>query len=263
MEKTRKAEKFINEPGVDIVEVVALDGELFEQITTETWRMYKRVKDGRMFKSITHMIDSTWAKDPFLMNYIRMRGEIGKEEFEKAGDQGTRVHEAIHHLEKGGKINLEPYDKKERDALMAFKEFWSSTKPKFLWGETVVYSEKLGFAATIDAFCEIAEEPNSEGVEWVIDWKTSKSCYDTHKIQVEAQKMALEEMTGKKPMGGVVVLGNNTKSGWTLTALTSTDGNMLREIVEHLCRIYDLRFPEQRYIKQYPITLSLKEENKQ
>ncbi len=72
-----------------------------------------------------------------------------------------------------------------------------------------MYSDKYGYAGTMDAVMEI------EGKTYIVDFKTSKDIFDDYLLQAAAYKMAYEEMTETKLHGFLILaLRVPTKKGW-------------------------------------------------
>ncbi|KAK5576212.1 hypothetical protein RB653_007353 [Dictyostelium firmibasis] len=88
---------------------------------------------------------------------------------------------------------LENVPQKVENVKSSF-ELWDKLSGlKFEHRDTLVYSNKYGFAGACDA---VARKPNGELV--LLDWKTSSSLSLNHALQVSAYSKAVEEMTGEK-----------------------------------------------------------------
>jgi hypothetical protein len=121
-----------------------------------------------------------------------------------AGDKGSRVHLAIEMILNGEefKIDTKVLDKtsgemkelnlEELIAVRSFCDWFAETKPEVIATETTIFSEKYGYAGTVDLICRI------EDVLYVVDFKTSKQIWREHELQVSAYRMALEN--GENPI---------------------------------------------------------------
>ena len=107
----------------------------------------------------------------------------------KAGDFGTRAHDAIDQLIAGKKyeeLNL------EEDIQQVVQNFWNwwvnsgvTIDPR---GDTMVFSPRYGYAGALDALAL-----TKDGKLMVCDWKTSNGIYESHIIQTAAYAKAVEE----------------------------------------------------------------------
>ena len=107
----------------------------------------------------------------------------------KAGDFGTRAHDAIDQLIAGTRSEHMKLDEDITQVVKNFWEWWVSSgvtiDPR---GDTMVFSPRYGYAGALDA---LALTP--DGQLMVCDWKTSNAVYETHIIQVAAYAKAVEE----------------------------------------------------------------------
>ena len=155
-----------------------------------------------------------------LIQWIARKGYAEAESIkESAGDRGSRVHNAINDLLQGKKVlwnsiyysNLDKIQKvltnDEYSYLLSFQKFWETEKPFLVENESVVYSDKYGFAGTIDAVVLL------DGKLTILDWKTSSRIHVTHQMQVAAYAYASHEMGRKVAQTGIVRLGTRHKNG--------------------------------------------------
>lgn len=112
-----------------------------------------------------------------------------KETLKKAGDFGTRAHEAIDQLISGTPPENLILDEDIKHVVKNFWDWWlqsgTSLDPR---GDTMVYSPRYGYAGALDALAL-----SEDGKLMVCDWKTSNAVYESHIMQVAAYAKAVEE----------------------------------------------------------------------
>ena len=143
-------------------------------------------------------------------------GDMGNyranEKFEQAGARGTMIHDACEELLIGKEVKLlERFpSKKDQLAITGFINWFNDNKPEFEVTdiERVIASEN-GFAGTLDLYCQIKGRPT------IVDFKTSSSIHDSHKLQITAYQQAFFEMTGIMPDRLILHL-NGTKNGYSV-----------------------------------------------
>lgn len=137
----------------------------------------------------------------------------------KAGDIGTEIHamaEWVLRRELKQEVGDEPSLSDEAASGFVAWDDWrkrTNLVPHLI--EEVVYSDKYGFAGTLDLFCEM--DLPSEDIDGnptgltgrgkvMADWKSGKAIYVEHRMQTAAYMEALIEM-GHAPQGihGMVV----------------------------------------------------------
>jgi hypothetical protein len=110
-------------------------------------------------------------------------------ELRKAGDFGTRAHDAIDQLIAGQCGSDLKVESDIKQVVHNFWDWWTGSgvtlDPR---GDTMVYSPRYGYAGALDA---LAMSP--DGQLMVCDWKTSNYVYESHIIQVAAYAKAVEE----------------------------------------------------------------------
>ncbi len=147
-------------------------------------RFYTR--DGETFyPSVTTVLD-VYPKGFGYMQWLKDMGSNAGEVLARAGEQGTKVHNAIEKYLKGELVGWAPdgkvlYSELEWQMIMRFVEFWNTYKPIIIAGpEKTLISETIKVGGTIDIVCEI------NGELWLIDYKTSNGIYKTHELQLAA-----------------------------------------------------------------------------
>ncbi|HIG93975.1 TPA: hypothetical protein HA234_07305 [Candidatus Woesearchaeota archaeon] len=174
------------------------------QVTYVEERWYHK-KDSDIFApSITYVVHY-YPRGAGFDKWLADKGMDDAEAIKKAaGDKGSRIHAAIEDLLSGKEIT---FDKKyfskedgtekdlsveEWEALLSFSAWHAKYKPKVLRVEETVFQDptedfKSGFAGTVDLVCEI------EGELYIIDFKTSKDIYPSHRLQVSAYKHIIQK----------------------------------------------------------------------
>lgn len=107
---------------------------------------------------------------------------------EESADRGTFVHEVLNAyiFRQGKKFNLSNPEVMNflYETIDIFKDFEKSNDFKPVWGEKSFSLEKFG--GTVDLYC------NLNGLDTIIDFKTSKRFYSSHFIQLGAYIQLLE-----------------------------------------------------------------------
>lgn len=206
-------------------------------------------KEGVCYPSMTHILDCALPTPHGLMEWI---GNKGYEESQRiknsAADLGTFVHECLEQMIKGEEVKLEYIDLKfpnrkqalqVKRCLVGFLNFVAAEKPEFIESEYHFVSEHKGFryGGTIDCKAKI------NGKICGIDFKTSSSLHDKHRIQLtgygQADK-ALEELY-------LIQLGNPTKQRYTLSKV---DPEKFLGQFELCLQVYYLNNPDPKPTKE-------------
>ena len=149
--------------------------------STDGRRYYESVDENKKrlwcYPSVTTKIDAVYPMDSYLVRWIRENGDAGQATFEKAGDEGTEAHIAIDELIQGKKVPTELMSLKVKRCVQAFIDWVTEVNPVFLESEEMIVNHDLKFAGTRDLLCRIGDDT------WVIDYKTSSSVQEKHKIQ--------------------------------------------------------------------------------
>lgn len=158
--------------------------------------------------SLTHIV-SYYPKDKGFEMYLKKNGDESDEIAQMAAERGSKVHQAIEVLNNGGTVKaqdsfINPRNGMEEEltwdeysVIKTYSDWWENEGSKtfvILDVEKVVWPEGKGteeggplhFAATLD----LCVKRISDGAIGIIDVKTSKSVYDSHKIQVSAIREA-------------------------------------------------------------------------
>lgn len=182
------------------------------QITAPDYRFYK-VK-GKYYPSSTYILNS-YPKDIGFYKWLASKNWDEAERIkEEAGNRGSKVHNAIYDLIKGKKIKasdrywndtkniFEPLTNQEWYCLLTFQNWWKDKNPQVIASEIVCYSEKYGYAGTIDFIGVVDNEVV------LIDWKTGSRIYRANWCQVGSyHKAELETGKYKPAKVGILRLG--------------------------------------------------------
>ena len=224
--------------------------------------------------AVTKILGETLPMPDALKNWL---GDIGTEraqqKLESAGERGTLIHEACAKLIKEGKINLlEDFpNRKDKKVLTGFVNFFADYQPQPLEGydktedkifpPEFIVASKRGYAGTIDYVCRINGKP------YIIDFKTSKGIYESHKLQIIAYRQAFYENTGIYCKVALLHLTPLTKIGYslhneskiTIKGKKVTIGDFLA-VLNLYKRLNGGKIPEPPLEEQYPPILYLKKQ---
>lgn len=133
-----------------------------------------------------------------------------------ASDIGTAAHTLFERLARGETINDRHVHADVKAHVRHFREFLEVVQPEFLYWEETCWNDTLGVAGSFDAIGKVY------GEMVMIDWKTSKSVYDSVALQLAAYRYAeriiLADTGESVPMpaldGGAVL--HVRPEGWAL-----------------------------------------------
>jgi hypothetical protein len=212
-----------------------------QQITFLDERFYFDKETGFYQPSVNTVLD-VYPKGYGFNQWLKDLGSNADEVMKKAGDQGTRIHDAIKAFLMGDEIKWtegekDNYNLDEWMMILKFYEFYSTYKPKVIAVEESLVDSELGFGGTLDLVCEL------EGIIWYIDWKSGNSIHKTNKIQVAAYQriwnkqrkekiarlgcMHLKAMTRGADKTGKTIQGE----GWKLDEVE--DADHMYKLFEH------------------------------
>lgn len=164
-----------------------------------------------------------------LSEWKKSKGHFADVILERSAEIGSAVHEFVDRMIKldievrHDDINKMFQNKKEahrvKECLLGFLNFMEEEKPMILSSESMHVGLDFGF--TMDLKCALKSEDYAH--TWVIDWKTSSSATDEHKMQVEVIRR-----TVGADKAAIVVLGNKTKKKYTFSPV-GTDKDILYE----------------------------------
>ncbi len=125
-----------------------------------------------------------------------------KKHSSEAMEIGSHVHSTVESMLRDPSFDQE-WDEDMSPSISAFLKFYlrNDIEPDFL--EKKIYSKKYNYAGTLD----FAGRLNGEQV--IIDWKTSSTIRDKHKLQLSAYHQAMKEEGFEYHKGVIVRLGKD------------------------------------------------------
>jgi len=179
------------------------EGKKVMRITTLNERWYaKPIEDKETgLPKYEFLPSSTWIAGyyPKGIGFWKWLANKGWDEAEAlkiaAGDKGSKVHYACEDIDKGVGIEitkqkypnptngeLEELTIEEIDCINSFKQWLDETKPELLANEITVFGD--GYGGTIDKIYRI------DGQIWIVDLKTSKTVWESAKLQLSSYSNA-------------------------------------------------------------------------
>jgi PD-(D/E)XK nuclease superfamily protein len=184
-------------------------GILQVTIADERWYV-KEEKDAATELPVLRYVPSvTWicGHYPKGIGFYKWLAEHGWDESQAikqaAGDKGSKVHDAISAILRGEEVRIDSEflnrsnDKMEEltleevDGIKSLVDWKNVNEPIHLAWDLTVFSEKFGYAGTIDYICKVGDEV------YLIDFKTSAQVWPEYELQVSAYKQALVEMQAR------------------------------------------------------------------
>ena len=151
------------------------------------------VIDGIEYPSVTEILKV--INKPDLVEWFK-RQDFGTilEESEKAVNIGDIVHDVIHKLLKGERVELKikpEYVSSVKNCINAFMEWKKQKGLEVVETERLVVHKKYFYAGTFDCLARV------DGGLVLLDWKTSGSIYKEYFVQLAAYKEAYEYETNQ------------------------------------------------------------------
>lgn len=192
------------------------------RVTTTDERWYAKVvsdpADG--LPTFAFLPSVTWILSVFpKLGLMKLRDELGADELEMlkklGGERGSKVHEACSAIIEGKEVRLDskfinPNTQVEEELtadearyIMAFVAWVKAEEPEFLVWDKTIYSEKHGYAGTLDF---IARLPKRENAIYLVDIKTSKVIGTDYAMQVSSYKEPIVNL--ENDLGLVEYLGD-------------------------------------------------------
>jgi hypothetical protein len=128
-----------------------------------------------------------------------MKGIDYKKERDKAGGQGTSIHDLAEKYILDQEFEL-PEDKKIQKAFAKFVNWWDSQQYKIVWTEKQMVSESYEFGGCPDL---LVKDKDDKFV--LIDFKTGKHIYQETVIQLGAYARLIFENEGNHITKGIIV----------------------------------------------------------
>jgi len=164
----------------------------------------------KFYPSVTTVLQSYPKGDNF-SRWLKGVGFNADHIVQKAGEEGTRIHDAIEKFLTGKAVEWETdgvmnYNLTEWKCIMRFKEFHDIFKPETIAVERVLVDAKLKLGGTMDYVCRL------NGVVWYIDFKSSNAIHTTSFLQNAAYvKMWNDSMEDKIEKAGTLWLKAKTR----------------------------------------------------
>ena len=208
-----------------------------------------KFKDGSIFECASVTTKLGIEDKPFLLKYYANLGwDEARRQLHESQDRGKRIHFALYVYLMGGLVVYNPYQapvyvdeeiqkmkndnpyfmflKNQDEMLQMWKlqRFFDAVKPELLETEKTVWSIKHGIAGTLDIVLKIEKgtyDVNGskklvipETGIYIADLKTGSQISDSAWAQISAYKVAFEELSGLKTLGGLVLhTSATTRSG--------------------------------------------------
>lgn len=171
-------------------------------------RFYFDEKTGTWQPSST-TITEYWPKGYGFTQWLKDMGSNADEILERAGREGTYLHEAIEKFLNGEEVRWTDPVKTDTDLVveqenypinvwmmfLRFVDFYETYKPVTIAVEQKMVSSKLGYGATIDYVCRLPDFPDEV---FLFDWKSSGGIYKSHKLQVASNQRIWDEQRKEK-----------------------------------------------------------------
>ena len=239
------------------------DGEL-QQITFLDKRYYKRAEN-LYYPSVTTVLQYM-PKNKFFENWLKDVGHNAELILQKAGKEGTQVHEAIESLLKGEEVEWidnygnAKYSLEVWGMIIKFYDFWNTYKPDLILSEALVYSDEYKFAGTVDLVVKL------DGEVWLLDIKTSNSLQRAYDLQLAAYAKGLKESKQiEVERTGIIWLKALTRSssnkkgvyqgkGWQIKAVDEIEKNF--KLFQNIYELFSLdNSDSEPSYNSYPTTL--------
>lgn len=154
-----------------------------------------------------------------------------------AADRGSAVHAVLEAIVRNTPLPDTLHTEDELDCAIAAETFLKRFVGRFLASELTVYSPKHGYAGTLDLWCL-----DTDGLPWIIDFKSGRSVYAEHAVQQAAYHNAEYAVVRKQPCG----MGSEEK--WTGRVISWGPNRALRLGVLHVrpdgATLHPIRYSE-------------------
>ena len=186
--------------------------------------------DNKTFYPSVTTVLSAYPKGYAFQEWLKSTGFNADIILEKAGQQGTNVHNAIENfLNKKELIwingeGYENYTLNEWKMICRYMDFHENyvDKDKPMAVETLLFSDGMKLGGTADLVCTI------NGETWMIDFKTSNGLYKTYDMQLAVYKNMWDEKNEPKiERYGILWLNSSHRTikefqgiGWQLKEIT-------------------------------------------
>jgi len=163
-----------------------------------------------------------------LKEWLKKNGAEADQMLLEAGARGSKVHHAIEMIIAGEVLEMntrifngqtgqeEEIKHDEWEIIKTFVDWNNEVKPTYILSERTVISKKYQYGGTLDCVAKIGDKT------YLIDFKTSKAIYPSHRIQVSSYKHALAEELPKAGNIELAILQVGYKlnrKGWKFTEI--------------------------------------------
>jgi hypothetical protein len=180
-------------------------GILQVTIADERWYVKDMEDPKTKLPTFLYVPSVTWIAGhyPKGIQFYKWLAEKGWDESQAiknaAGNKGDKVHQAISAILRGEEVRIdskflnkdteqqEELTLEECDAILSFVNWRNETKAETLAWDVTVFSEKYGYAGTIDYICKI------DGKTYIVDFKTSAQVWPEYELQISAYKKPIED----------------------------------------------------------------------
>lgn len=191
------------------------------QITTSDERWY--TLDEETFYKSNSWVTSFWPKGRGFEEFLKKNGDEAEQIKRDAGNKGSKIHQAIEDLLNGIEVKFdakymnhdtgreEELTADEYWTIMTFVKWWEKLNAehevKVLAVEHSDISLTMEVGYTLDLLIQV------DGEKWIVDYKTSKEIYMSHKLQTWLMKFHQ-----KADRAFLLQIGyNRNKDGFKLT----------------------------------------------
>jgi hypothetical protein len=188
------------------VDSYGLYDEKAKQINYMDRRFYYSPKNDKYFINLTTVIKDGGPVGKHLIDWYKQVGYNADTIMERAGQEGTAVHDLVDKSFKGIDVSMIDETGKYLHTVKVWQmflkaiEFRDTHKPYIYANEVIFISNILKVGMTIDLVCEI------NGEMWIVDFKTSNYISKEHFIQVAVCAFAWNEFFPHKPIQRVGLL---------------------------------------------------------
>lgn len=231
--------------------------------------------DGENFYPSVTTVLGVYPKGYGFNKWLKENGESADEILEKAGEQGSKVHDAIDQMINGHEIRwthtfvdtlqlqsvessarfiddcdnglvskyhkeVQFYNIAEWEMILRFVDFNESFKPLFIANEFNIISVSMRVGGTIDLVLDLTINGKTE--RWLIDIKTSNYIHKTHELQLAAYAMMFNEKNPDMPIDrtGILWLKAQTKGPDAFGKKVQGKGWQLKEFDRHYTDAYKI-----------------------
>jgi len=171
-----------------------------EQITFMDERFYFDEESKMYYPSATTILD-VYPKGYGYNQWLKDLGSNADQVMKRAGDQGTKIHNAIQSFIAGNELKWTENDKdnftiEEWLMILKFYDFWKTYQPQVIACEESLVSDSLEFGGTLDLVCKLNIDEYKE--VWYIDWKSGNAIHKSNKIQASAYQQLWNSIKEQK-----------------------------------------------------------------